>query len=147
MSHVFKIYDPDQISLSLGGIPIDGFADGEFCRIEKESAAFEDVVGSNGEVARSKTNDGRATVTFILLQTSDSNDLLSALHNADKNAPGGAGVGALMIRDKHGRALHTAVEAWVSKEPDAVFDRTTTSREWTIRVANLMSFHGGNYGV
>ena len=88
MTASFKIYDPDQVSLSLAGIPIDGYADGEFVRIERETDVFSDVAGSNGEVARSKTNDNRGTVTFILMQTSKTNDLLSALYNLEKNTPG-----------------------------------------------------------
>lgn len=139
-----KNYSPDAISLSLNGIPISGFADGEFIRIEKESDAFADVVGTDGEVSRSRTNDDRATVTVMLMQTSDSNVLLSALHNLDKETPGGAGVGVLLIRDAQGNSLYTASECWISKEPDVSFDREPTSREWTLRCADLIAVHGGN---
>lgn len=139
-----KVYDPDQVSVSLSGIPISGYADGEFVRIEKESDAFTDVVGTDGEVSRSKTRDDRGTVTFILMQTSDSNILLSALHQLDKNAAGGAGIGALLVRDAQGTSLYTASECWISKEPDVSFDREPTSREWTLRAAKLVSVHGGN---
>jgi hypothetical protein len=139
-----KVYDPDQLSVSIAGIPVSGYADGEFVRVEKESDAFADVVGTDGEVSRSKTNDGRGTITFMLMQTSDSNVLLSALHELDKNVPGGAGVGALLIRDAQGTSLYTAAECWISKEPDVSFDREPTSREWTLRCAKLIAVHGGN---
>lgn len=139
-----KVYDPDQISIVLSGIPISGYADGEFVRIEKESDAFTDVVGTDGEVSRSKTRDDRGTVTFILMQTSDSNILLSALHLLDKNAPGGAGIGALLVRDARGTSLYSSAECWISKEPDVTMDREPTAREWTCRAAKLVSVHGGN---
>lgn len=140
----FKVYDADQISISIAGLPISGFADGEFLRIERESNAFDDVVGTDGEVTRSKTNDDRATVTIRLMQTSDSNDLLSTLYNADKAAPGGAGVGPFMCRDAQGRALFIAEKAWIAKPPDQVFDRTATEREWMIRCAKLDGTYGGS---
>jgi hypothetical protein len=137
-------YDPDQVSVSLGGIPITGWADGEFVTIERESDAFSDVVGTDGEVTRSKTNDDRATIVFKLMQSSSSNILLSALYNLDKNTPAGAGVGPLMVRDAQGTSLYVAEKAWISRAPSVSFDRTATSREWTIRCAKLVEVHGGN---
>lgn len=137
-------YDPDQISLLVAGIPIKGFADGEFLTLEMEADAFSDVVGSDGEVTRSKTNDNRATATIKLMQSSDSNDLLSALYNTDLKAPNGAGVGAFLVRDRSGRSLYAATACWIMKAPDISLDRTATAREWVIRIANLERFDGGN---
>lgn len=140
-----KVYDADEVSASLGGIPLNkGTADGEFLRISMETDAFTDVVGTDGEVTRSKSNDRRATVEVILMQTSDTNDLLSALHVADLNAPGGVGIGSFLVRDRQGRAVFQADKAWISKEPDVVYDRGATARSWMLRVAHLRSFHGGN---
>lgn len=139
-----KVYDPDQVTVSFAGIVMQGFADGSFVSISQESDDFSDVVGTDGEVSRSKTNDRRATITFKLMQTSASNVLLSAISNADRDAPAGAGVGALMIRDRQGTSLYRADEAWISKPPDVDFDRGATSREWTLRCARLQRTDGGN---
>ena len=104
-----KIYDPDEVTIVMGPVLItSGLADGEFVRVEQESDAFSDVVGTDGEVARSKTNDRRATITFMLLQTSDFNDQLSALTALDQSTSGGAGVVPLFIGDRQGRARHAA---------------------------------------
>jgi hypothetical protein len=139
-----KVYDPTEVTVSFAGIVIQGYADGEFIRVEQETDDFSDVVGTDGEVSRSKTSDRRATVTFILMQTSGSNALLSAISNADRSAPGGAGVGALYIRDRQGTSLYRAGEAWISKPPNVSFDRGPTSREWTLRCAKLERLDGGN---
>jgi hypothetical protein len=139
-----KFYDADQITVVIAAIPISGYADGEFLTIEQESDAFSDVVGTDGEVTRSKTKDNRATVTLKLMQTSDSNDALSALYNADRAASNGAGVGAFLVRDRNGRSLFTGDACWIQKAPDVSFDRAPTSREWVIRVADLLRFDGGN---
>jgi hypothetical protein len=140
-----KVYDADQVSISLAGIPISsGFADGEFLRIEQEGDDFVDVVGTDGEVSRSKTRDRRATITVLLMQTSDSNALLSALNNLDILAPNGAGVGTLLVRDRQGTSIYRADECWIQKSPDVSFDREATSREWTLRCANLQRLDGGN---
>lgn len=140
----FKEYDPRQVTVSLAGNVLRGFADGTFVRVQMESDAFTDVVGTDGEVSRSRSSDDRATVTFLLMQTSDSNDVLSALHNLDKTTPGGAGVGALEIRDRNGRAYYRAAEAWISKAPDVEFGREPGPREWAIRCAKMIRVDGGN---
>lgn len=138
-----KVYDADQVDIALGNIILKGYADGEFIRIEMESDAFSDVVGTDGEVSRSKTNDRRATITFSLMQTSESNLLLSALINADLAASGGAGITDMRIQDNNGTSLYHAAEAWISKEPDVTFDRGATSRQWTIRCAKLDRLDAG----
>lgn len=139
-----RVYDPDQVVITVAGIPVSGFADGEFCRVEHETNAFEDVVGTDGEVTRSKSNDGRATVTIRLMQSSPSNALLSALHNTDINAPGGAGVGPFALFDNSGGTTILAEKCWIAKGPDSSWDRTATEREWMIRCAKIVEVHAGN---
>ncbi len=141
----FKVYDANEVTVSIAGLPIDsGFDDGEFVRIEQEADDFIDKVGTDGEVTRSKTNDRRATVAIILMQSSDGNALLSGLNNIDRLAGNGAGVGPFLVRDRQGTSLYAAAECWISKPPDVSFDREPTAREWTLRVASLERFDGSN---
>jgi hypothetical protein len=139
-----RLYDPDQVTIVVAGIPCKGWADGEFCRIEYETDAFSDVCGTDGEVTRSKSNDGRATVTLRLMQTSPTNALLSALHSSDLNAPGGIGVGPFLLIDGSGATTHAAEKCWIAMAPNSVWDRTPTEREWKIRCAKLVGLEGGN---
>jgi hypothetical protein len=140
-----KVYDADEVTISIAGLPIDsGYDDGEFCRIEQESDDFTDKVGTDGEVTRSKTNDRRATCSIILMQSSSGNALLSGLSNVDKLSGNGAGVGAFLVRDRQSTTLYAAAECWVQKAPDVSFDREPTAREWKIRIANLDRFDGSN---
>lgn len=139
-----RTFDPDQMSVSLANIPIGGWADGEFLTIEMDADAFNDKVGSDGEVSRVKSMNRMATVKFMLMQTSPTNAALEALHNLDLAAPNGAGVGTLMIRDRSGTAMYRADKAWIQKAADISFDREAKTREWKIRVANLVREGGGN---
>lgn len=138
-----KNYDPTQIIMTVGGARIRGFASDEFVKWESESDAFSDDVGADSEVTRSKSGDERATCTVILMQSSDSNDLLSAAHNLDKASPNGAGVFAVRLEDLQGRSLHAGAECWVMKAPDVSYAKTPKPREWKIRVANEERFDGG----
>lgn len=138
-----KVYNADQVTVAYGPVLLDsGHADGEFLRIEQESDDFEDMVGSGGEVVRSRTNDRRATVTLILLQTAAENDLLSAISAVQRET--GLGAEPLLVKDSNGRALYKAETAWIRRGPDASYDRGPTSREWAIRCAELIRFDGGN---
>ncbi len=139
-----KTYDADQVTVVIAGILVNGYADGEFIRIEQEADDFGDVVGTDGHVTRFKTGDRRATVTLLLMQSSDSNDQLSMLSNLDRNAPHGMGVGAFYVRDRNGRSVYEASACWVKKPPNIAFGREPGPREWTIRVADLKRTDGGN---
>ena len=140
-----KVYNADEVTLNIAGALIEsGYADGEFLRVEQESDDFTDVVGTDGEVAVSKTKDRRATITVLLMQTSDGNDILSALSNLARNGTGLAGAGPLYIRDRQGRTVYESSTCWIAKPPDASFDRSAGPREWKIRCDKLERFDGGN---
>lgn len=139
-----RTYDPNRVKIILGGIPMQGFADGTFLEIAYVSDQFGEVAGTDGEVSRSKTNDGRAEVTIRLMQTSRTNDALSALVNSDLAADGGAGIGAFLVTDLSGTTLLSSENAWIKKIPDQQFGREATERAWTIMCDNLVSFIGGN---
>lgn len=144
MSRRAAFYDPDQVLVYFAGILVQGFADGEFIAVEQMSDGFTSVVGSDGEVARSKSNDRRVKVTIKLLQTSSANALLSAAHIADLAAPNGVGASVLTIEDLHGGSIVQGAQAWIVKFPDAPYDRTAKSREWIIEVADGVRVEGGN---
>jgi hypothetical protein len=145
MGNGLKIYDANEVTIIIAGIPIDsGFADGEFLRIEQDSDDFTDVVGTDGEVTRSKTNDRRATVTLILMQSATGNAVLSALNLLDKKVGSGAGVGPFLVRDKQGTSLYSASKCWIAKPPTASFGREAGPREWKVRVADIERLDGGN---
>lgn len=137
-------YDPDQVLAYFNGILMQGFAEDEAIAVEQVSDAFEDVVGVDGEVARSKSNDKRVKVTVKLLQTSLTNAALSAIHQTDLNAPNGAGVGAFSLQDLNGKTIVEGPQAWIKSMPPSTFARTAKSREWVIMVAVGTRIEGGN---
>ncbi len=144
MPNAVKVYDADEVNISFAGFALDGgFADGEFLRIEQETEDFVDVVGTDGEVTRSKTNDRRATITILLMQTSSGNQALAALSNLDRSLPNGAGIAPFLVTDGNGDSLYEASSAWIQKPPDVSMDRTATPREWQLRCADLIRFDAG----
>lgn len=145
MAGKFHVYDPNEVSILVCGLPIDGgFGEDTFIEIDQDSNDFDDVVGTDGDVTRSKTNDRRATITLTLMQSSVSNALLSALNNIDRRKSNGAGVGPLLIKDNQGTTLFAAEKSWIAKPPTAGFGKKANERAWMIRCASLERFDGGN---
>lgn len=139
-----KVYDPDQVLIYFGGAIIQGFADGEFITVEQMTEGFQEVIGTDGEVARSKTNDHRVKIVLKLMQTSSSNAFLSALHNVDLYTPNGAGVTTFSMQYLQGGTICQGNQAWIVKYPDASSDRTAKSREWEIHIANAIRAETGS---
>lgn len=125
-----KFYDPQNHIVYFNGKRIQGFADGEWISIEPKTPAFSEVVGVDGEVARSKSGDMRLKVVVKLLQTSESNADLSTIHQTDVAAPNGAGAGTFLMQDLQGKTVCQDAKAWVVAMPASSRDRTAKSREW-----------------
>lgn len=65
-------YDPKNVSVSVGGVIITGFADGTFVECSSASERHNTVVGAQGEVSVGVINDPRGTIKITLKQTSAS---------------------------------------------------------------------------
>lgn len=140
-----KVYNPAEVTIYIGGALIDsGFADGAFLSIEMVSDEVTSVAGSDGEVAVSVNRDRRANVTLTLLQTSDGNRVLQEKLNAARAFEGSPSLGDFMVRDRNGLSIYESESIYVTKRPDATFDRSPTSREWNLQVPDLDSYEGGN---
>jgi hypothetical protein len=137
-----KTYNPVDVAVVVAAIPISGFADGTFIIAARDNPAFTKGSGADGEGWRAKSNDRTGTVTLTLLQTSVSNDALSALAALDEAS--GDGVGPLLVKDNSGRTLIAAETCWVEKIADSEFAREVTNREWVIHTDRLNVFVGGN---
>lgn len=145
MSGDTKVYDPDQMSVMLVGIPIlGGFADGSMVDIKQEEDDFVVVVGTLGDATRSKKNNKLTTITVRLLQSASANAQLSALSTLDQLASNGAGIGPSEIKDLSGTSLYFFAKSWIAKVPDVSFDVQDTVREWKIQGIKTARLDGGN---
>ncbi len=139
-----KHYHPEEVDFIVNGVAMSGFAAGSFITITQVEDSFKPVVGADGQTTRTRNNNRNATAACKLMQTSESNAILSALHEVDSSTPGGAGVVAIMIRDKQGLTLFVSTAAWITKPPTQDFDTDATSREWLFYAVNPKNFVGGN---
>lgn len=139
-----KTYDPSHVAIWFGTIQIQGFAEDAAISIEHDEDDWSLAIGVDGEGTRSKTSNASATITVSLMQSSDTNALLSAHRELDRLTPGGIGGLPFIVRDRSGSSLYTAETAWVQRAPTAEFSRESTTREWVFRTDNLIALHAGN---
>lgn len=138
---MLSTYDPKEIIVSVNGQIITGFSE-DVVTVSRAEDSVRDEVGADGEVVRILINDRRGQFSISLLPTSAANAIFSALQNADEIT--GGSVFPVLIQDNRGNDLHVAAEAWISKPPDAVYNKTAAPRVWNIRAADLRMVHGGH---
>lgn len=139
-----KVFDPSQFNIVFSGVTMAGFSESTMCKFEFDSESMGDVVGVDGEVSRSKNMDRRAKLTISLMQTSDTNDLLSAMYNSQRLSSNGADVAALRVEDLNGRLVISGAESWIMDTPKPTYGKTASEYEWVIRIANCEATFGGN---
>jgi hypothetical protein len=138
-----RLYDPKRQTLLVGGVPISGWADGEFFTVVYDEDSFVKVVGTDGHTSRSKNENKNARLVIKLMQTSKSNDFLSALLNADLLTDGGSGIVPVVVKDNNGTDLFTSAKAWIVKPPDRSGDKTAKNRDWNFDCTDCVDFQGG----
>lgn len=137
-----RSFDPKAVIISIGGIPVSGFADGTFLEITADTQQFSKVIGSDGFATRVKTNNYGGVMTLTLAQSSPSNDALSALLNADRLA--NAGVVPILVKDLSGTSIFFSATGWIQQFPDVTYGNTINNRAWTFDLAEMDVFIGGN---
>lgn len=140
-----KTYDPKKVILTVGGVPIGGFADGTFITLERTNDAYSVHSGADGEVSRAKSNDKTAALVITLAQTSDSNDVLSGIGQLDERA--NAGVVPVLLKEIGGNTTIFAGTGWIRKFPSVEYAKEVSNREWTLDLAESEVFVGGNQGI
>ena len=126
-----ETYDPKKVILTLGGTPINGYADGSFVNVEGNLETWIKKVGADGEVNRALTNDNTHTITITLLQTSQSNKYLKSVYKADRST--GLGMLPFSFVDLNSGEERLWPEVWISTEPPSGRARETTDTVWTIQ--------------
>lgn len=133
--------DPKQVFIIIGGAHITGYADGSFIEVDRDEDSFTKKTGADGLTARAKSNNRGASFKITLMQTSPSNDVLTAFMLADE-AESNA-VQPVMVKDGFGTSLFNGI-GWVKKMPASAWAKEVGAREWIIDCAEMNAFVGGN---
>ncbi|HEC64373.1 MAG TPA: hypothetical protein ENI23_03680 [bacterium] len=136
------IYDAKQVDITITRITdgeslrVSGFEDGEFITVVMDEDDMILRKGSDNTTSVAASNNSAATTTLTLQETSDSNNFLYVLRNANLILPGS---GFFMFNMKCATTgeTFTAPEMWVMKPPDSPKAREVSPRAWNLQTGNM----------
>ena len=137
-----RTYDPKEVIITIGGVPMSGFSDGTFLEVSRSEPTWTMVTGADGYVTRGKTNNFSGLVTLTLKQSSPSNDVLSGFIQLDELT--NSGIVPILIKDLSGNSTYFSAQGWVMQYANSTFGKDINDREWTIQLATLDLFVGSN---
>lgn len=135
-------YDPKQVIVTIGAVPMSGFSDGTFLEIDRNEPTWNTVVGADGLVTRGKTNNFSGTLTLTLKQSSPSNDVLSGFMAVDEAT--NLGIFPVLVKDLSGNSIYFSAQAWINTYANSTFDKNITDRQWILTLADADIFVGSN---
>jgi len=146
MSGDTKVYDSEAVDCIAVTIPItDGKAD-TFVKVTPKGPAFDTEAGCDGEVTRFATHERRCMIEIGLKRSSRHNAELAAVHAADRESTGGAGIGGFLLKDNNGSTLIACDRAWIVQLPDWEMGKAVGDVTWQLEavVSPLAALPGGN---
>lgn len=136
-------YDPKLVIVNFRGHTIQGYSDSTHIEVDRDEDAMSAKAGNDGEVVRSVNNNKMGTITVRLLQSSASNQILSAMAAEDELF--GTAIGPAQVQDMRGTTLEFAAESWIRKVPKSDFAKEAGEREWVFGCANLKRNVGSGF--
>ncbi|NQZ74587.1 MAG: DUF3277 family protein [Ekhidna sp.] len=138
-----KQYTFNKVDLIIDGVTISGFADSNnIITAARAVNAHNDVIDAKGNMNVATSANKSGLISFNLLHTSDSNQVLQAraildqsLGLADNNAvfiPWHA-----IVQDKMGGTLVAATTGYIPKVPNLSRGNSFTVHNWTVRFEQI----------
>lgn len=128
---MYQQYSPKDVVCSWNGIAIEGFAPDSFLRLQRTSPLITPVVGAGGQVALTRNADKTGTIEIELMQTSLSNQMLSAIQAKQDNMELEEDISSnFIIYDPSGSVLATGINAWLQELPQIELGRDQNSKTW-----------------
>ncbi|MNX69384.1 hypothetical protein D3C86_1006010 [compost metagenome] len=120
-------YNPKEVTLVIGGYIFTGW---QTITIAKSVKTFTPIRGIRGKNTRVRNRDTSATITIVLLQTSQGNDVFSQILEQDINF--GTALISLSLQDGSGSSVFDSSEAYVTGFPVTTYSGQFEYRTWEI---------------
>lgn len=135
-----KTYDPNNLSVVFGGVPISGFAVDEGLSIERENPLYKSTVDLHGNPTRTKINNDSTKITLTLTHKAYSNNILSNFIEMDRL--NNSGVFPVSIKEPGGSTLFACTHAYVLEAPKLGYGADEKNKTWTIQAHGVTQYIG-----
>ena len=123
---------------------VSGIVEGTFISFERTVPRSTLTVGADLHAARVLRRNKSGIVTLTLMQSSETNDILSELARLDEEAHNNDWLFNVTIKDTLGRSVFFAPQAFLGNDPMTEYGVELSNREWTLNVINVQRHTGGN---
>lgn len=137
-------YSPDDVTMIINDYTIEGFSDGSFLEVVRNSPDFTHQPAIRGRSSRIHQRDKSGYIEFELLQTSPDNDILSQIVQFD--VVNQSALLQVIIKDTGGTTALQFIDCYLEGVPTIRFSGTElTGRRWRLHFSYIANFHlGGN---
>lgn len=133
----YKQYDPTKVTVTVGGVAMSGFADGEMITVEFSNDFRAKHIGTDGQGRHVKMADRSGVITIRLSDYSPSNAVLTAVDVTDVPVP-------ITVTDKTSEAdLFFAESCMLQKMPNMVKGKDASENEWPFQFIRGTMVHSG----
>lgn len=132
-------YTPAHVTLTFAGHVVEGW---ENITVRRNVQGFRHIQGIRGSGTRVRVKDSSAQLQIEVVQTSNTNTILSQIHQLDLSQ--GTGRLELMLRDPDGDYVFQSNTGYVAGYPESGFSGDIQTRTWTINCQSSQLFVGGN---
>lgn len=137
MANTFSVlsYSPKDVVLIIAGYQITGW---ERISIQRVKKSFTTISGIRCKNTRVNSRDTSATLSFTILQTSQSNEVLSYIHELDIDES--TGRLAITLKDLSGKSVFSSEQAYITGYPTVSYSGQFEYRAWDIFCETTKSF-------
>lgn len=137
MSNI-NVYSPEDVVVNwAGAFEITGFAEGTMVEASRNSPRTQTVVGAKGDVGITRSADRTGSLTLTLLQNSPSNQMLSAIINAEDLSNSLLIRGDMTIKDPSGGTLCYANRCHIQEPASVTLGDGQNAKVWVFFVEDL----------
>lgn len=132
-------YDPSKVIITIDGVSLHGFADGDFLTAKLDEDRYAKLKGIDGEISRVLNNSTSGTLEFTLSSASAVNYELNGFNPEFgylKTYP-------ITIADLSGKTVCGAENAWLKKTPDLTFGKEIGEYKWVFDCAQMTIVYDG----
>ncbi|NRA93811.1 MAG: DUF3277 family protein [Psychroserpens sp.] len=139
-----KTYSFKHTNVIAGSFKMGGFGEEGGVTITRDETDFNKTIGADGRPSRSYIASTAGTVAITLMQTSESNAVLSQLLATDTRTL--KGQVPLVVQDTLGGSVYTSTDAWLQGPPEVSLNKGIEEYTWTFDCADLAMYVAGGQG-
>jgi hypothetical protein len=131
-----NVYDPKQVTLTIGGQTVTGFAEGSKVTITKTDGLTSTTRGMDGDISIDIINMVDGTATFTLLHNTSFNDTMRDWAYSYRSKTTRIPYVPFEMNDPSGGKISTV--AWLETQPDYDVGQATGEQAWTVHLQDAV---------